>query len=203
MARETQRLRITGAFLALAAMITTVPASANCWKAEEIAAAKVRELDTMLMVSALRCRTSSGDFLAHYNRFVVDNRAVLAEDVLRLHAHFMTGGNVNRSLDLYDNFVTKMANHYGAGVDGMRCEDIESLVTAAESEAGSFDQLVQMADRAAIVPVLDDAACDVAPQIAPPQIADAGSSSSNQAVSPQTASAQVRLPSILSSGAQR
>ena len=48
-------MMVAGAVLAL----VSTPVNAACWTQSEVAAAKVRDFDTMLMVSGLRCRFKS------------------------------------------------------------------------------------------------------------------------------------------------
>ena len=102
-----------------AAAIIAAPAEASCWKADQVAAAKVRDLETMLMVSALRCRGEGGTMLARYNDFVVKGRPALIEVNDTLRQHFTESVGAGRSLDAYDSYVTRVANRYGAGAEGL------------------------------------------------------------------------------------
>jgi hypothetical protein len=144
--------------LACAASVVT-SAQANCWTPSQVAAAKVRDLDTMLMVSALRCRLTGSDLLTRYNAFVAQDRVPLTEvnDVLR--AHFTESVGKAEALNAFDNYVTKVANRYGAGVEGLSCADMASIVDAAASEKPSFVALAEVAERAKVAPVLDEQAC--------------------------------------------
>src|SRR3546814_15329794 len=49
-------------------------AGSGCWQASEVAAAKVRDLQTRMMVAGLKCRGYGPEMLAAYNRFVVVHR---------------------------------------------------------------------------------------------------------------------------------
>lgn len=156
------RESIRGAVVAIAAacVIVAAPAQANCWKADAVAAAKVRDMETMLMVSALRCR-ASGDLLARYNAFVVQSRGPLTEVNDTLRGHFAESVGKSGALDAYDNFVTAIANRYGAGAAGLSCADMDAIADAALAEGTSFAALADLAQRAGVVPVLNEAACDV------------------------------------------
>lgn len=136
---------------AIAALLAT-PAQANCWSKETIAAAKVREFETMLMVSALRCRNSGHDFLAKYNHFVRQGRPVLAHANEKLRTHFVTIHGAGRGLNHYDGFVTSIANRYGAGTEGLSCRDLGDIVSAAVAGSHSLAHLERLADNAAIRP---------------------------------------------------
>jgi hypothetical protein len=147
--------------VALAAMvIAAAPAHAACWKADHVAAAKVRDLETMLMVSALRCR-AQGNMLARYNKFVVQARPALMQVNDSLRSHFAEAVGQGRALNAYDGYVTKIANRYGAGVEGLSCADMVSITDAAIGEKPSFQALAALADRAGVQPLLDGDTCPV------------------------------------------
>ena len=147
--------------IALAAMaIVVAPAQAACWKADQVDAAKVRDFETMLMVSALRCR-ANGNMLARYNRFVVQARPALTHVNDALRAHFDEAVGPSRALNAYDSYVTRVANRYGAGADGLSCADLSSITDAAVAERPSFRALAELADRAGVQPLLEGSRCDV------------------------------------------
>lgn len=141
--------------------LLAAPAQAACWKSDEVQAAQVRDLDTMLMVGALRCRNGGDNFLSHYNHFVKASRPALIEVNDRLHAHFAASVGAARALTAYDSFVTRTANRYGAGVAGLDCGDMADIVTAAIADGESFSALAALADRADVEPVLDGPLCGV------------------------------------------
>jgi hypothetical protein len=143
-----------------AAAIVAAPAHAACWKADQVAAAKVRDLETMLMVSALRCR-AHGNLLARYNKFVVQARPALTQVNNTLRDHFTESVGSGRALSAYDGYVTKIANRYGAGAVGLDCADMSSITDAAISERPSFQALAALADRAGVQPILDGGQCGV------------------------------------------
>lgn len=145
---------------AAAIAIIAAPAEASCWKADHVAAAKVRDFETMLMVSALRCR-GSGTMLARYNKFVVQSRSALTEVNDRLREHFADSVGNTRALNAYDGYVTRVANRYGAGADGLSCADLSAITDAALSERPSFAALAALADRAGVQPLLDAGLCGV------------------------------------------
>ncbi len=148
--------------VALAAVaIIAAPAKASCWKADQVAAAKVRDLETMLMVSALRCRFSGGDMLVRYNRFVVQSRGALTQVNDTLRTHFSEAVGQRASLDAYDSYVTAIANRYGAGASGLNCDDLSAITDAALSEGATFRTLADLAERAGTTPVLDGGSCAV------------------------------------------
>ena len=140
--------------LAAAAATATLasPANAACWTDAAYQAAQVRELDTMLMVQALRCRKTSANFLSSYNRFVEISRPALLQANAELKAHF--GG-----LNAYDNYMTTVANRYGAGTGDMDCGDVASVVRAGLAANGSAAKLYQVALNANLEPDLNGSRC--------------------------------------------
>ena len=150
---------IVVAFAAVA--IVAAPAHAQCWNADQIAAAKVRDMETMLMVSSLRCRADHRQMIGQYNAFVVKSRAALNQVNDTLKAHFTEEVGARRSLDAYDSYVTRIANRYGAGADGLSCDDLSDITVAALNENATFAALSDLADRADVRPVIEGGACPV------------------------------------------
>jgi hypothetical protein len=138
-----------------------VPAQAACWTSGELAAAKIRDLEMMLMVSALRCRATGHDFLGKYNQFVRNSRPALTDANERLRGHFVAEVGAQRGLNAYDSYVTSMANQYGAGADGLNCRDLASIAAAAVSGGTSFSSLHALAERADVRPRISGRACPV------------------------------------------
>jgi hypothetical protein len=153
--------------IALAATaIVAAPAQAACWKPDQVAAAKVRDMETMLMVSALRCRGNGGTMLSRYNKFVVQSRTALTQVNDALRTHFVEAAGPVRALNAYDGYVTQIANRYGAGADGLTCNDLSSITDAALSERPTFAALAALADRAGVQPRLDGGVCGQSRMIA-------------------------------------
>jgi hypothetical protein len=100
-----------GILCALAATAASVPANAGCWAEAEASAAQVRELQTLLMVSTLRCAAAGINIAPEYNRFVASARVPLQDANATIKRHF-SGGEDDSG---YDRFTTTLANHYGAG----------------------------------------------------------------------------------------
>lgn len=145
-------MMIAGAVLALA----STPVQAACWTPSEVAAAKVRDLDTMLMVSGLRCRFQSGALLTTYNAMVVRHRAALTEANMQLKRHFTAAVGGANALDRY---ITRVANRYGAGADDLSCASLQSIAEAAMAEPSTLAALTALAERAAVRPELPEGAC--------------------------------------------
>jgi hypothetical protein len=143
---------------AAAACVMTLPAQAACWSDEAVDAAKVRDLETMLMVSSLRCKLSGVDMLDDYNSFIRTSRPALTQVNDALRSHFGTG---NAALNAYDAYVTKIANRYGGGAEGLNCRDMVSILHAANAEGGSRKGLSRLARDADVQPLLPGGQCAV------------------------------------------
>lgn len=160
------RGKMRGAALAaLAVSMSTGQAQAatsDCWSAQEVSAAKVRDLQTMLMVAGLRCRGTGSDVLAAYNRFVVTNRSAIVDVNNRLKAHFNTAYGPTEGQRSYDRFTTALANAYGAGGSGTaNCDDMIALAEDAAATQGSAAALVSLADARGLQPDMPTLRCSV------------------------------------------
>lgn len=152
---------------ALAATMTLAPATAaTCWKQTAVEAAQIRDFEMMLMVSALRCRGTGNNFLAGYNQFVRDKRDALTQVNDELREHFRSEAGPIGALGAYDNYITGLANVYGAGTEGLACRDLQSITDAANALPPARSALLQLAERAGISPHLSGARCDVVMAVA-------------------------------------
>jgi hypothetical protein len=124
--------------LVLVALIAQ-PASAACWEPQEYEAARVRDLQTMLMVSALQCRGTIPEMPAAYNRFVNRARGVLQEGEKALLAHFLREGDKLA----YDRFTTALANKYAElGQHPEFCRRAKKVLDADEATNGVLPEVV-------------------------------------------------------------
>jgi hypothetical protein len=158
----TSFLKRAGAILALTATSIAVPAQAACWNDAAISAAKVRDLETMLMVSTLRCRLSGQNMLSAYNQMINKSRSALTAVNDSLRAHFIADVGERAGLNAYDRYVTSVANRYGAGVEGLNCRDMASILAAANAEGGSAKGLARLANDAGVEPRLSGGRCSIA-----------------------------------------
>lgn len=149
--------KLKGALVAALAVAMTAgsaqAAASDCWSVQEVSAAKLRDLQTMLMVAGLRCRNTDTDVLAGYNRFVVINRAAITEANNRLKMHFNAAYGSIEGQRSYDRFTTALANAYGAGGSGAGdCRDMADLAEDAAAAQGSTAALLALAEQRGIQP---------------------------------------------------
>lgn len=146
---------------AVAAAVVTAPIQAACWKADEASAAGVRELQSMLMVAALRCQVAGHPMMDDYNDFVQANRATIGAMNDRLKAHFIRTFGAVGGQRAYDSFTTSMANGYGAAATGADvCADADSLAREGTGMSGSVEGLELLAERQGLVAKLPEGLCE-------------------------------------------
>jgi hypothetical protein len=132
------RLRMLLSSPVALSMVAT-PATAACWEAEEYEAARMRDLQTMLMVSALKCGRSMPEMPAAYNKWVARERGQLLEGEKHLVSHFVREGDKLR----YDKFTTALANRYSELSDDLRfCKRAKALLEADEKQNGVLSSVV-------------------------------------------------------------
>jgi hypothetical protein len=146
---------------ATAAAVATAPIHAACWKADEASAAGVRELQSMLMVAALRCQVAGHPMMSDYNEFVQANRAAIGTMNERIKAHFIRTFGPAGGQRAYDSFTTSMANGYGAASSGADvCADADSLAREGAGMGGSIEGLQLLAERQGLVAKLPEGLCE-------------------------------------------
>ena len=147
--------------LAAAALVWAQPASAAmaCWDEHETAAAKIRDLQSRLMVATLRCRAMGIDVLTAYNDFVRINRSTLQQANGVIKAQFNRGYG-REGQRFYDSFTTALANEYGGdATSGEVCEETAAIAGEAALAEGDVARLVDLADRTGRSPELPGGVC--------------------------------------------
>lgn len=148
------------AVLALAGVGAAVPAqAAGCWSMEQVAAAKVRDLQSRMMVATLRCNAMQFDISNEYNAFVEANKATIqgANGVLKAYFNAQYGA---RGQDEYDRFATALANHYGdAGTDPALCRAARNTAIEAANARGDGFRLLAIEERLGVTMALPGGHC--------------------------------------------
>ncbi len=133
----------------------------GCWNDTQVAAARIRDLQSRLMVASLRCSAMGVDVTPAYNRFVVANRATIQGANQVILSQFRAGHGAQAQL-YYDRFATALANAYGAdATDPTVCADTASLADEGARAAGSTALLVAIADRFGFDSALPGGRCAV------------------------------------------
>lgn len=134
-------LRMALAALAAAATMITTPAlAAGSGEAE-----KLRRLDIMLMVTALRCRTTEDDFQADFAAFESAHMPELNDAALQLRKDLVGANGVLGANRALDRISTGMANQYGQGHPRLGCSELKQA-TRLLAELKGRDALLSAAD---------------------------------------------------------
>ncbi|HEX8655787.1 MAG TPA: hypothetical protein VF693_11260 [Allosphingosinicella sp.] len=143
--------------------LEAVPAHAtmSCWNESQVAAAQVRDLQSRLMVDALRCRAYGIDILGAYNEFVRTNRATLQAANAVIMAQFSRGFGSGAQTE-YDRFATSLANAYGADrTTGESCAEAASVAAEAVAANGDIERLVEIEQRFGPAPAVPGGQCPI------------------------------------------
>jgi hypothetical protein len=155
---------VKGMALGVALCIAVQPAQAamGCWGPKEASAARVRDLQSRLMVASLRCRAMGFDILPAYNRFVRNSRGTLQQANGLIKARFTAGFGAKGGQVQYDKFTTALANAYGAD-DTSRdiCRDAADIADEAADADGNMSRLVDISERTGPAPKLPGSVCSV------------------------------------------
>lgn len=130
------------AALGAASLLCTVPAGAMSMSQAE----KLRRLDIMLMVTGLRCRTTSSNFQADYGRFTTNHIGELNAATASLRAELAKrhgAAGANRALD---KLSVQMANEYGQGHPWLDCAQLKQVTRGLAMARGSAP-LAEAADQ--------------------------------------------------------
>ena len=134
---------IRAGLAALAALGTLLATPAMAGEAQD--AEKLRRLDIMLMVTALRCRTTDDNFQADFADFEASHLAELNDAAFQLRKSLVAAnGLVGASREL-DRISTGMANQYGQGHPRLDCAELKQATRLLAALKGR-DALLSAAD---------------------------------------------------------
>jgi hypothetical protein len=149
--------------LTAAALAAIQPANAamSCWSHQEAAAARVRDLQSRLMVATMRCHAIGIDLTAVYNDFVRINRPTLQAANGLIKAQFAAGYGEDGET-YYDRFATALANEYGDDPTTAEiCAETAMAAVEAADAQGDVTSLLGLADRLGASPALPGGQCPV------------------------------------------
>lgn len=145
------------AAIAMLAATTTQAAAAPCFAPALAHAAKYQQLDIMLMVNSLRCRTSAHDFRAEYDSFRANHRAEMGAKIALVLTAFGQHGTAAQARADLEQARTIMAN-LAAQPTTMSCANLRELTTTL---AAATEDKVAFAADALVVGTLAVAVCPV------------------------------------------
>jgi hypothetical protein len=148
------------AVMAAGGLMASSAQAASCWNADEVSAANVRELQSMLMVAALRCQVAGHPMMDDYNKFVSSNRTAIGAMNDKLKGHFVRAQGPVVGQRGYDSFTTSMANSYGSASSTTEvCASAAAVAREGALMAGSVEGLLLIADRQGVAARLTDGRC--------------------------------------------
>ena len=158
-------LRKRRAALVAGAMMLCVPTTAfaqtGCWDQTQVAAAKVRDLQSRLMVATLRCSAMGVNVAPAYNRFLAANRETIRGANAVLMNQFESAYGRQAQVQ-YDRFATALANIYGDDTTSHSvCAETALLAGEAAEAGGDIEALVAIEDRLGFVSALPGGQCTV------------------------------------------
>jgi hypothetical protein len=137
--------RITLPALVAGLSLAFAPAAqaSACYSAASLPAAKLRHLDVMLMVSALRCRAGADNFQSDYEQFVDHNRGALSAANHAMLDDLAGRLGAARASAEMDKLSVMMANRYGSGL-GVGCHELRMIA----QDLGASHEAAALADAA-------------------------------------------------------
>lgn len=145
----------------MAALLSASPVTAACWSETAYEAARIRHFETRMMVSMLRCRLKGIDFTQAYNGFVRGQRDELSLANRQLQSAFAAMVGAGRAMGAYDDYMTKLANGFGAGDSGVGCGQAAEIAQQAAQPGVTRAALIDMAEKAGPGPQLPLLRCGV------------------------------------------
>ena len=146
---------------ALAILLVSVsvqPAQA-CWSNAAQAAAKIKHLNTMLMVTALRCRKTPDNFLPQYIQFVVRHNSLIGAQNAELRNHLSATYGVRGAEGALDRMSIGYANSYGTGHKAMDCRQLRELAAKLAIEPHGVATMAAVADATVTAQSWNGAVC--------------------------------------------
>lgn len=138
MARLSHPSLAVAAFALCAVSIAAPASAAGCWSQADVAAAKIHEMQTKLMIAANGCTAGTVDILAGYNKFVAAKRAALNSAEGQLKAHFLAAGGGMGERD-YARYTAALEQAYGAATASVEsCTEAAALVKDALAARGDL-----------------------------------------------------------------
>lgn len=137
--KNTVRMAMKIGALAGVTMGLAIPqvSATECWSPAAIESAKLRQLDVMLLVTALRCKAGPDDFKADYESFLEQHRPLLSKANHVIIDDMKTRLGAVGALNAMDRMSVIIANHYGdRGAYG--CHELKA-VTQELARGGDED----------------------------------------------------------------
>jgi hypothetical protein len=154
-----RKIATLAAVLAASSLGVGAPAQAagGCWGPQAVNAAKLRNLDIMLMVTGLRCRMGPDNFQPDYYAFSAAHQSELnaANEVLRVE---LGNAGPRGAVGALDRMSTSIANAYGNGHPQLGCRELKEVARNL-AQARSPGTLLAAANTLVGAPAVAPGAC--------------------------------------------
>lgn len=147
------------AALGVVLMAVSVQPAQACWTNAAQDAAKIKHLNTMLMVTALRCRNTADNFLPDYNQFVVKHNSLIGAQNAALRNHLSATYGARGAEGALDRMSIGYANSYGNGHRAMDCRQLKNLAAKLASETHGVVTMAAVADATVVGQSWSGATC--------------------------------------------
>ena len=138
--------KLAGGLLAFG-LLTSVPVqAADMGQNNDGQAEKLRRLDIMLMVTGLRCRMTTSDFMADFADFEAVHMTELNAAAADLRGGLVAAYGAEGAERALDRLSTIMANQYGGGHPRLACADLKSITRQLAAIPGRA-VLIEAADQ--------------------------------------------------------
>lgn len=157
-----KRISKMTALAVVMAMAGSAPAEAamSCWDGTAATSVRLKDFQSRLMVATLRCNAMGFDTSAHYNRFMIANKATLNVANSAVQARFQSAYGAKGWQREYDRFNTSLANAYGAGATSRDiCRELTDTAREAAAAKGDKTKLIALAERSGSAPSLPGGMC--------------------------------------------
>lgn len=121
------------ALAAMSAALGAMPVAAQSATSE---AEQLRQLDIMLMVTALRCRLGSEDFQSDYNRFAARHLETMNGAERELRVQYAAGQSETQARRRIDRLSTTIANRFGLGHPWLECGQLRAVTRDLADSSG-------------------------------------------------------------------
>ena len=138
---------------------------ADCWQQDESTAAHVQNLQSFLMVQALKCQDTLPATTESYNKFLAAKRSLIIANRRAVVGHFVRQYGPEAGQAAFTAYETQLSNHSSSPViDVAQCEKAGAYARFAA--AASDADLLMLADVIAANTVISDCPAPTAPRAA-------------------------------------
>ncbi len=124
---------LLGSFLAMPMVARAeVAADPNCWRTDEIEAARFEDFRLKILVGALNCKNYLPGAAGSYNSFLQAKKEFILANMYVVRAHFAREAGASEGADNFANYETLAGNKYSAPTfDRAKCESVDSYARLA------------------------------------------------------------------------